>query len=111
MAHLLEIDSGMVGLHRNLMICDRIYCELIGENRKELLDGLLTKEQKKFMKAMKSFPSVIRTEYAYARLFEKDTAKADAMKLKFEKCAKTYPYPNDIQSERELMEIADNKVS
>lgn len=25
MEHLLEIDSGMVGLHRNLMICDRMY--------------------------------------------------------------------------------------
>ena len=27
--HLLGIESGIIGLHRNLMICDRLYCELI----------------------------------------------------------------------------------
>lgn len=66
-AHLLEIDSGIVGLHRSLMICDRMYCELIRDNRKETVDGMLTKEQTKFMKAMKKFPSVIRTEYVLGR--------------------------------------------
>ena len=108
MAHILEIDSGMVDLHRRLMICDRMYIELITENRKEVLDSMSTKEQKKFMKQMKNFPSVLRTQYVHALLFEKDTAKADKFKVQFEKCARTYPYPNDIQSERELMEIADH---
>lgn len=109
MSHLLEIDSGIVGLHRNLLICDRIYIELITERRKDFLDSMLTKEQKKFMKSMKSFPSVIRTEYAYALLGEQDTAKAEKIKALFEKCATTYPYPNEVQSEHELMEIAEGK--
>ncbi len=111
MEHLLEIDSGIAGIHRNLMICDRIYIELITEKRKDLLEGLLTKEQKKFMKSMKNFPSVIRTEYAYALLDGQDMAKAEKFKELFEKCAKTYPYPNEVQSERELMEIAEDKKS
>lgn len=106
MAHILEIDSGIVDLHRRLMICDRMYVELITENRQEVLNGMLDKEQKKFMKSMKNFPSVLRTEYAYALLCEKDTVKADKVKNQFEKCAKTYPYQNDVQSERELMEMA-----
>lgn len=110
MKHLLEIDSGIVGIYRNLMVCDLIYIELITENRKDVLDGFLTKEQKKFAKAMKNFPSVIRTEYAYALLCERDQAKADASKALFEKCAKTYPYPNDIASDRELMELAESKI-
>lgn len=110
MAHLLEIDSGIVGLHRNLMICDRMYIELITEKRKDLLDDFLTGEQKKFMKSMKKFPSVIRTQYVYALLGEQDMAKAEKFKALFEKCAKTYPYPNDVQSERELMEIAEGKA-
>ncbi|MCM1087538.1 MAG: M50 family metallopeptidase [Muribaculaceae bacterium] len=109
MMHLLEIDSGIVGLHRNLMICDRIYIELITEKRKDLLDGLYTKEQEKFMKSMKNFPSIIRTEYAYALLGTQDIEKAGKFKALFEKCAKTYPYPNEVQSERELMEIAEGK--
>lgn len=107
-AHLLEIDSGIIGLHRNLMICDRMYCELIHDNRKETLEEMLTKEQIKFMKAMKKFPSVVRTEYAYALLALKDTAKVNAARELFEKVAKTYPYPSDVQSERELIGIADN---
>ena len=61
---------------------------------------MLDKEQKKFMKSMKNFPSVLRTEYVYALLCEKDTVKADKVKNQFEKCAKTYPYQNDVQSER-----------
>jgi len=106
MAHLLKIESGIAGLHRNLMICDRIYIELVTGKRKEILDRMLTKEQKKFMKSMKNFPSVIRTEYAYALLAGQDMDKAGKFKALFEKCAKTYPYPNEVQSERELMEIA-----
>ncbi|MGN0323573.1 MAG: M50 family metallopeptidase [Oliverpabstia sp.] len=110
MAHILEIDSGIVNLHRRLMICDRMYVELITENRQEVLDRMLDKEQKKFMKSMKNFPSVLRTEYAYALLCEKDTVKADKVKNQFEKCAKTYPYQNDVQSERELMEIVKKNM-
>jgi hypothetical protein len=107
-AHLLQIDSGIIGLHRSLMICDRMYCEMISNNRKEILDEMLTKEQTNFMKAMKKFPSVIRTEYVYSLLALKDEAKAKEARALFEKIAKTYPYPSDIQSEGELIEIADN---
>lgn len=103
MKHILSIESGMVGLHRNLLVCDRIYIELIKENRKEIIDEMLNNEQKKFMKQMKNFPSVLRTEYVYALLCENDTAKAEKIRKQFENIAKTYPYPNDIQSERELM--------
>ena len=108
MAHLLEMDSSIIGLHRSLMICDRMYCELIRDNRKDILQGMLTKEQEKFMKAMKNYPQIIRTEYVYALLALKDAAKAKAARELFEKAAKTYPYPSDVQSERELMEIADS---
>jgi len=107
MEHLLSIDSGMVGLHRGLLICDRAYIELLGENRPEVLEELLDKGQKKFMKQMKNFPSVLRTEYAYALLREKDGEKARKIKEEFERRAKTYPYQSDIESERELMELAE----
>lgn len=110
MAHILKIDSGMIGLHRNLVICDRMYFEMIHENRQDVLEQFYTKEQKKFMKAMRTFPSVLRTEYAYAVLVENDQKKAAKALDIFEKVAKTYPYPNDINSERELIEIIDEKA-
>ena len=109
--HLLEIETGMVALHRNLLICDMIYLELIGQNRSDRVEELYTKELKKFMKAMKTFQSVIRLEYACSLLAEHNSEKAANHMAAFERVATTYPYPNDIKTERELMEIADHKVS
>ena len=111
MAHLLEIESGIVGLHHDLLMCDRIYVELIGENRREVIQDMLTKKQMKFMKAMKKFPSVLRTEYTLALFFENDTEKAKKIRSEFEKVAKTYPYSQDIESERDLMDIAKRKIT
>lgn len=109
MERLLQMDTGIVGLHRSMLICDRMYCELIGENRKEQLDILYDKQQISFMKSMKNYPSIIRTEYAYARLAQSDADKASKIMARFEKCAKTYPYPIDIESEREFIAIVDCK--
>ncbi len=106
MSRLLSQENGVVGLHRSLLTCDRAFVELIGQNRRDILDGMLTKEQKKMMKAMKQYPSVLRTEYAYALLCEKDPAKAEEIMKQFEKTAETYPYPCEIQGERELMGLA-----
>ena len=61
--------------------------------------------------AMKTFPSVIRLEYAYRLLVEHDPESAAKSMAAFEKVAATYPYPNDINTERELMEIVDDKVN
>ena len=109
-SHLLGIDTGMVGVHRSLMICDRIYLELVGDGHPKVIEKLYTKDLQKFMKSMKNYPSILRTQYVYALLYEKDRAKAEKVKGRFEKCAKTYPYPNDIQSERELMELAEERM-
>ena len=106
MAHMFDADSNICGIHRNLLICDRIYIELITKNRQEHLAELFSKEQKKFMRQMQNFPSVLRTQYAYALLCEHDVAKAEQIKTQFQKCARVYPYPNEILSEKELMEIA-----
>lgn len=108
--HLLNTDNAVVGLHRNLLICDLIYINLITYVSKEDILSLLTKEQKKFMKSMKTFPSVIRTEYVIAQIFESNLTKAEEIKKMFEKISRKYPYPSDIQSERELMEIADRLI-
>ena len=110
MEHIMNIESGMVGLHRSLMVCDRMYIEMISENRKEIIDEMLTKEQKQFMKQMKKFPSVLRTEYAFALLHNKERENAEKIKTLFEKCAKSYPYQNDVESERELMKLAEGKA-
>ena len=98
------------GLYRALMTCDRMYIELIGQNRADVLDRMMTKEQQKIMKAMKSYISVLRTEFAFALLRDRDPGKAEAVRKQFEKSAAAYPYPREAEGERELMAIAEQKV-
>ena len=109
--HILEIETGIVAIHRNLMLCDLIYLELIGQNRSDRLEELYTKDLKKFIKTMKGFPSIVRMEYAYYLLAEDDPDMAARLEASFEKIAVTYPYPNDINTERELIQIADDKAA
>jgi hypothetical protein len=104
--HFLGLECSIAGLHRNMLICDQIYCSLLCREPARTVEQLLTKHQKKFMKTMKKYPSVLRTEYTCALLIENDGRKAEKIKGQFEKISKTYPYPADMQCERELMEIA-----
>ena len=104
---LLAEDTAVPGIYRGLLLCDRIFFTLL---RGEDPAALLTKEQKKFMKSMKSFPSVLRTEYVLAR-HEGDSARAETLRAAFDKMARRYPNPSDIASERELMALADEKIA
>ena len=105
---LLHTENGIIDLHRKLLACDGILCQLLGERNEGVLDGLLDKEQLKFMKAFgKSLLSVTRTQYGLALLKDQDTEKGEELRKRFEKQAKVYPYESDIQSERELMDQID----
>ncbi len=111
MERLLQQKNGITALHRNLMVCDLIYCKLLRRDSVEAIDGLMNHQQKQFMKSMKTFPSVIRTDYAYTLLREKDEEKAAKILEQFNKVAKTYPYPSDVESERELLLLAAKRHS
>lgn len=108
---LIGMDSAIVDLHRRLLINDLIYCRLIKGYNEGQISGLLDKQQKKFMMSMKNFPSVIRTEYAIALLEQKDPQKAQSIREKFDKNARSYPYPCEVDSERELIDIAVKAAS
>ncbi|MBQ8518802.1 MAG: hypothetical protein IJ455_04235 [Agathobacter sp.] len=101
---LLSKKTGILGLHRSLLINDRIYCELVVERNISEAIYLHDKAYEKFLEQMKNTPSIIRSEYAYALIAEKDEEKAQNLLKSFEKVAKTYPYPSEIEGERELIE-------
>ncbi len=105
MEQLLAEDTGLVQLHRYLLTGERLFLELVRENRPEVVEKYYTKEQKKFMKTMKNYPSVLRIKYAYAMLAENDPEKAAKELEAFEKTAKTYPYPSEIEGEREMLAL------
>lgn len=110
MKKLMNMDTGMVGLHRSLLQLDCIYCELTGENRPEQLEKMMDKNMIRFMKSMKKFPGILRTGYAYALLAEHNREKAVQIEIQFNKAAKRYPHPCEIEGERELMEYARQKA-
>lgn len=103
----LSMKTGIVGIHRNLLVCDRIFCRIISGSSTEEILQMMTVQQKKFMKSMKKYPTVLRTEYVYVLLVEKNPEKAKEIRKQFQQIAKTYPYPSDIECEMELLGIAD----
>lgn len=109
--HLLSLESGIVGIHRNLMLCDRIYCALVLDADAERACVMLTPELQRFMRSMKKFPAVLRTQYTYALLCQGDEAAAQKYLDRFQKIGKHYPYPGDVVSEGELMTLAREKYA
>lgn len=103
MEELLSKESELPGLYKSLMNCNRIYCELVVKKNTSEAIYLHNKEHQAFVKQMKNYPSVIRTEYVYALLAEKDEKKAEEWMKRFDKVAKTYPYPREMEGERELI--------
>lgn len=104
---LLERETGMLGLHRSLLKVDLAYCELMGENRAAEVERALDAEARKLMKAMSRFPAVMRTRYAQALLADRDEEAARRIREEFDRAAARYPYPSEIEGERELMDAAD----
>lgn len=106
---LLQEDTGLVNLHRNQLLYDRIYCELIGPNRVETLQKRVGQRDEKFDKAMKRHLFVLRTDYAYALLAKGDETAAQGFMAEFDKSARLHPYAGDLESERELLALAQQK--
>ncbi len=107
--YISENSCGISGLSKGMIICNRMYCEMMNGATRDVIDAMRTKEQLAIMKQMKNFPVVIRTEYVYSMLCKHDRAGAIEKMMHFDKIAKTYPYPADIACERELMLLADEK--
>lgn len=103
---LCAAKTGMVGVHRSLLICDRLTCLLL-QGDTAAAEQCLTKQLLSFMKAMKNNPTILRCQYAVARLLKQDDGEAQAVMKRFEQCAKTHPFVSDIESEREIIAAID----
>ena len=108
---LQSSNAAVTGLHSRLLACDQAYCAFLQGDCVRGNEILQEEAQMKFMRQMCAYPSVIRTEYAAALLYDKDAAKAEQIRSRFEKAAQTYPYEGDLASERELMELVYKKAA
>lgn len=108
---LLDEPNQLAQLYKNMLLCDRMYLELIGECDHAKLDSWNTKEHKQFRLAMKNYLTIMRTEYAWALLKEKDSAKAEKILQAFEKRGPSHPNPGEVESERRLILTAKEKAA
>ena len=109
MKALTDGDAVINNIHRQILMSDCLYCELMTENNPNTVEHYYTSCAQLF-KNMKDSPDVIRTRYTYALIHDKDKEKAEQFKKQMDKVAKTYPYPQEITLERKLMEDAAEKA-
>ena len=102
---LLNSDFNIIGLHRSLLTCDLICCRLLNDPSADI-SRYMTPQLSKIMQAMKTYPSVMRTEYIIALLSERREKKAEKILLDYNKNTKNFPYRQDIESELCLMSKA-----
>ncbi len=101
--NILVDKKGINGINKYLIDCDRIYCELLHDNIHNA-QALYTKDFQKFIKSMKNYSAVLRTQYCYAIGVENNQNNADKLQTKINHI-KHYPYIGEINSEIELMTI------
>lgn len=104
---LLENAPGLLDIQRNELLCEMLFLELIGECRQAEIDMLYTKKLQDYIKITQAYPSRKRLLYAYARIADDDAAAAQLQREAFERCVLEYPYPAEIENERELLALAD----
>ncbi|MBQ9534616.1 MAG: hypothetical protein IJU78_02065 [Clostridia bacterium] len=99
---------GMLELHRAMLANDRVALALLGYGEAE--PPAPTKEQARVLKAMRTHPSVMRTEYISALLERGDSAEAARLREKFERAAARHPSSAELESDWRLMALADTRA-
>ncbi|MGN1163651.1 MAG: hypothetical protein ACI4S4_02470 [Candidatus Ornithospirochaeta sp.] len=89
-----------------LLKLDLLYGYLVLGEGKEKISSFKDKAMIKEMKAMRGLLPVMRTEYAYALIYEGNEKKAEDIRKAFSDVASTYPYEGDVEGEEELMDLA-----
>ena len=98
----LQRGVKFAGVHKYMLICELLYCKAL---KKQSVDYYLTADVKQFMQAMRNNIVVLRTQYVLATPEHKQR-----FKQMFESIAKVHPYAVEVDSERELLVIYDEKM-
>jgi hypothetical protein len=102
-------DKTVINFYKKMLEVDRAFIHTLQQGKDADYSFLDNKETGHVMKAMANFPAVLRFEYTKARLHDGDEKKAQAIKDKFEKVTLQYPYKATIASEKELMDLVDER--
>ena len=97
-------DESLPGLYRSLLRVDSLFLQALKAQAQQP-----DKSLEKFMKAMKNFPSVLRTRYALA-LSGNDGQSAASIKARMDSLKDSYPFSGELESEQELLELAEKTL-
>lgn len=101
---VLEKADAILPIYKIEVQSELALIEILGENRKEEVEALLTKEVKKYMRATKKMIDKKPLEYAYALYVKKDEEEAQKVWEDTMQLMHTYPSKGIIKSILELLE-------
>ncbi len=103
---IFDKEYPVIRYHEYMLRLEQKYLDCLNGRFEEIRD----KDLQKYVKASgRSSLSMIR--YLYARaLYLKDTKEAEKLKKAFEDLGARYPYRGEYLSEKELMDIAEEKI-
>ena len=104
---VLDSPGKTLEIHKNELLCELLFLELIDQCRPEEIKRLYTKEVQSHIKALSTHLSKRRIIYAYQKLFTKDEKKTKRALSDFEKTCETTPYLGEIISERKLVDLVN----
>ena len=103
---LLEEVTELTNIHQLIIKAELLFLEmLLGGDREEIREQY--KKMENELEVMQNMPFMQRVRYAYYQIVEKDDRRAKRCMKQFDKLTKKYPYPAEIEGERELMEWVD----
>lgn len=102
--YVLENADGMLPVHRGMLTLEMLFLELIGRNRAEKVENMITEDFKHYLKMTRKRPSVLRVLYAYDLMVKGNEEAAGRKRKEFERRAARYPNECEIKGERELMD-------
>lgn len=106
MQFLLD-NATLTGVHKNELLCELLFLELIRECRPPEIEKLYTKELQDYIKLTATYASRQRLLYGYHRLFTKDTTAAERHLALFQKACKTSTSLGEVPGEQELIALVD----
>ena len=109
---LLSSKNAIVGLHKGLLIADKIFILLLVKGDIRGAKSLYSsKFYQTFKKQMKNNISVLRTDIAYSMLLEVDEYEAREFYEKFKKVALNLPYECELVGELEFLDKVAKKYA
>lgn len=106
--YLLENAMSLADVHEQVIKAELIFCDIILDEKREVIKQKYEQGKKKF-EPLKTLPSMQRFLFAYYLIVEKDAKKAEECLKLFDKIAKKYPYPAEMDVERELINLIKEK--